>query len=821
MKSTSEPWQSNSREDLSVMVTPENLAYVIYTSGSTGKPKGVQIPRRALINTLWCMREWLQLKSADALLAVTTISFDIAGIDVWLPLLVGARCVIASQTKAIDGQQLREMIERHDVKFLQATPVTWRLLLAADWQGKPDLTAVCTGEAMPREVAAQLRPLVGRLWNLYGPTETTIWSTGFLVEKGDEPILIGRPIANTQCYVLDEQRQPVPAGVVGELYIGGDGLARGYLNRPELTEEKFVPSPFAPGKRMYRTGDLARYRVDANIECLGRTDHQVKIRGYRIELGEIESVLESHPGIRQSVVVAREDRPGDIRLVAYFVPCGTTVPDRGELRALLKQILPDYMVPADYAVLDSIPVTPNGKVDRLALRVPEPTAFPDKAGYVAPQDEYESLICEAWADVLGLKRVGIRENFFDLGGHSLLAVQLMLQLQEIIPGEPLPLRAVLEAPTVEKFAAWLRNRKANERQFLVRMRPGSSERLPFFSVHGAGGSVLELRALAIALPADIPFYCFEDKGLDGSTPFESIEEAAHCYIDEVRRVQPHGPYCLGGHCYGGLVAFETARMLKELGERVAALVLIDTFNPAFLRSLPKRWRLFDNGRFYIQRTAWHFRKMFARPAGDWLGHISERLNSLRDQNLKRIMEANISSRKQFAPKPYNGRVLIFRSGDLHLRQDDDYYLGWESVLRGGIERFEIGEDHASILEQPAVQLIAAKLDAKLKELTIETRQVRVFSTNKSNLGSLSNPTLPTTLRALRVRPVSCFPLQTARAAGFVRAAPPNLGRPTENSGRCRNQIPSHARFLRWRGLTLSERSHSSQTVRADNGHAPR
>ena len=742
-------WQSNSRENPSVAVTPENLAYVIYTSGSTGKPKGVPIRRQALTNILWSMKEWLKLGTGQATLATTTISFDIAGLEVWLPLLVGGRVVVVSRETAVNGEELAVIMKQQDIRLAQATPVTWRLLLSSGWSGKFDLVAICGGEAMPQEVAAQLRPLVGRLWNFYGPTETTIWSTGFLVEKGNEPVLIGRPVANTQCYILDDQRQPVPVGVVGELYIGGDGLARGYLNRPELTEEKFVPNPFVPGKRMYRTGDLARYRADGNIECLGRTDHQVKLRGYRIELGEIESVLESHPGVRQCIVVAREDRPGDTQLVAYVVPSGMAVPDRGELRALLKQNLPDYMVPGDYVVLDSIPVTPNGKVDRLALPAPLPSASLDDASYLAPQDAYEELICKAWADVLGLKRVGIRDNFFDLGGHSLLAVQLMLRLQEIIPGEPLPLRAVLEAPTVERFAAWLRNHKANERQLLVRIRPGTSERPPFFSVHGAGVYVLDMRALAMALPADLPFYCFEDKGLDGSTPFESIEEAARCYIDEIRQVQPHGPYYLGGACYGGIVAFEMARKLEELGEPVAALVLIDTLNPAHVRSLSKRQRLSRNIRFYTRRTAWHARRILTQPPGEWLGYISGPLKHFRDgmlnpakasaildeervsyipsnpigEILKRIMRANLSAARKFLPRPYNGSALIFRAGDRFLRQYDDYCLGWESVVRGGIECVEIeGCGHESILCQPAVQLVAEKLDAKFMELSGRDRE---------------------------------------------------------------------------------------------------
>ena len=444
-------WQANSRGNLSVPVTPENLAHVIYTSGSTGRPKGVEIPRGALTNILWCMRHWLQLKSGDTLLAVTTISFDIAGMEVWVPLLVGARCVIASRASAGDGQRLREMIERWQVSFLQATPVTWQLLLAAGWPGKPDLTTVCTGEAMPRELAAQLRPLTGRLWNLYGPTETTIWSTGWLVENDGGPVLIGRPVANTQCYILDDQREPVPIGVIGELYISGDGLARGYLNRPELTEEKFVPNPFVPGKQMYRTGDLALCRGDGNIECLGRIDRQVKIRGFRIELGEIESALKQHTGINQCVVIAREDHPGHKRLVAYIVPVDQQrAPDTAELREFLKQKLPDYMVPAVFSILDGFPLTPNGKIDHKALLVARcsTSELEQVQPSVSPNTLLELHLQKIWESVLDVGTVGTQDNFFDLGGHSLLAVRLVSEINKALNAS-LTLQIFFTSPTID------------------------------------------------------------------------------------------------------------------------------------------------------------------------------------------------------------------------------------------------------------------------------------------------------------------------------------------------------------------------------------
>jgi amino acid adenylation domain-containing protein len=722
-------------------VNPEDLAYVLFTSGSTGRPKGVEISHRAVINFLNSMREVPGISEQDTLLSVTTLSFDIFGLEIWLPLTSGAKVVIAPEELTRDGRALAALMRQSGATVVQATPSTWRLLSGSGWEGNPHLKIMCGGEAWPSELAEQLLPMCASLWNMYGPTETTIWSAVHQVHTG-MPVLIGHPIANTEFYVVDSHLQPMPVGVPGELLIGGEGVARRYLNRPELTAEKFIADPFRTetGSRLYRTGDLVRYRADGNLEFLGRIDQQVKMRGFRIELGEIESVLHSHAAVCEAVVVMREER--EKQLIAYVVLAGETSCTAGELRDYLKQKLPAYMVPADYVVLDSIPVTPNGKVDRLALRAPEPSAFPDDGSYLPPRDAYESLICGAWVDVLGLKRVGIRDNFFELGGHSLLAVQLMLRLQEIIPGEPLPLRAVLEAPTVERFAAWLRNHKAGERQFLVRVRPGISERLPFFSVHGAGGNVLDMRALAMALPADLPFYCFEDKGVDGSTPFESIEEAARCYIDEIRQVQPHGPYYLGGWCYGGIVAFEMARRLEELGEPVATLVLIDTLNPAFVRSLSKGQRLLRNVWFYMRRTVLHARKSFSQPPGDLLGYIRGPLKHFRDDMLdpskalaihdeemvssiasnpigeivKRMMRANLSARRKFEPKPYNGSALIFRASGRYLYQYDEPCLGWGSVVRGGIECSEIEGDHETILDQPTVHLVAEKLEAKLKEL---------------------------------------------------------------------------------------------------------
>ncbi|MGA2183679.1 MAG: amino acid adenylation domain-containing protein [Bryobacteraceae bacterium] len=408
-------------------VPAHQLAYVLYTSGSTGKPKGVEIEHRALTNFLWSMRREPGISAADRLLAVTTLSFDIAGLELYLPLIAGAEVVIASHDTTRDGKELMSLIERAGITIMQATPTTWKLLLEAGWMGNPKLKMLCGGEELTRELANELVPRGASLWNMYGPTETTIWSAVHQVTAGDGPVSIGRPIANTQMYVLDEHGQPTAAGVPGELCIAGDGLARGYRKRPELTEKKFVSDPFAgsPSARMYRTGDLARHLPDGRLLCLGRLDNQVKIRGYRIELGEIESALLGEPAVRDGAVIVRQDQPGDKRLVAYIVAAQRNAFDATALRDALAKRLPDYMVPGILVALDSLPLTPNGKIDRRALgALPPPSAAVREDRYVAPRTEPEKVLASVWQQVLKVQRVGIDDDLFTLGADSIHLFQI-------------------------------------------------------------------------------------------------------------------------------------------------------------------------------------------------------------------------------------------------------------------------------------------------------------------------------------------------------------------------------------------------------------
>ena len=451
-----EDWPEISKEageNLSAANTPQNLAYVIYTSGSTGKPKGVQLEHRNVVNFLRSVQRYVGLTQEDVFLGVASMSFDASVLDFFLPLTVGARLVVVSREVLMDGHALAHVMHARDVTAMHATPSTWRMLLEAGWSGTDRLKILSGGEALPWEQAQELLKRSGVLWNLYGPTETAVYSAIHQVRSGDGTVLIGRPIANTQIYLLDSRLQPVPAGVPGELFIGGAGVARGYLNRPELTAERFIADPFSPtlGCRLYRTGDLARYREDGSLQYLGRLDFQVKIRGFRIELEEIETVLSGHSGIQQAVVVAAENVPGNKRLVAYLI-ARDTGPGAAELRESLKQKLPEYMVPSAFIYLEKMPLSASGKVDRKTLQVmgagdrQEP-----ETAYIEPGTPTEELVAAIWADVLNVEGVGVHDNFFDLGGHSLLATRIISRLRHSFQIE-LPLRALFECPTVAALA---------------------------------------------------------------------------------------------------------------------------------------------------------------------------------------------------------------------------------------------------------------------------------------------------------------------------------------------------------------------------------
>jgi amino acid adenylation domain-containing protein len=441
---------SMSRENPDSEVQSHNLAYVIFTSGSTGRPKGVQIEHRSLVNFLQSMARELGLSANDILVAVTTFSFDIAGLEIFLPLIAGACVVIAGHEIALDGRALRQLLQDSNATAMQATPITWRILLESGWQGREGLKVLCGGEAMPPELAREMIPRCSTLWNLYGPTETTIWSTVSRVRSVENRIAIGRPIANTQVYIVDDQLRQIPAGATGELLIGGEGLARGYLNQPELTAERFIPNPFNPDltSRLYKTGDLCRFRHDGAIEYLGRTDNQVKIRGYRIELGDIEAALETHPLVKQAVAKMVEGPPREKSIVGYVVAPGV---ETYELRTYLTERLPRYMLPSLFVKLAELPLTPNRKVDRNALPIPQGANTLAGDHHLSPREGMEKRLAEFVAGLLGLERVEANDNFFLIGGNSLFCTQLIARILNDL-GVELPMRCVVESPTTEQLA---------------------------------------------------------------------------------------------------------------------------------------------------------------------------------------------------------------------------------------------------------------------------------------------------------------------------------------------------------------------------------
>jgi aspartate racemase len=761
--------QEASAENLNSGVTSEKAAYILYTSGSTGKPKGVPVLHRGLTNFLTSMQQTPGLAQDDVLLAVTTLSFDIAGLELYLPLITGARVVIAEREVAAEGARLAQKISACGATVMQATPATWRMLLDAGWQGNPRMKILCGGEVLPRELADQLLDRCGSLWNLYGPTETTIWSTVQRVER-TKPITIGRPIANTTIYILDAHLQPVPIGVPGDLYIGGEGVARGYLNRPELTAARFIRDPFAndPNARMYMTGDVARYLPDGQIDYLGRSDDQVKVRGFRIELGEIESALCQHPGIHQAVVVAHEFQAGDKRLVAYVLPASAAMPSSGELRTFLRERLPDYMVPSLFMPVAQFPLTPNGKIDRRALPRPDQNPIEPRAR-ILPRNDLEKRLAAIWEQVLNVRPIGVQDDFFDLGGHSLLGVKLFAQIEKVF-GKRLALGTLFQASTIEQLAQILPQPDNVLGSSLVTIQPKGTHP-PFYCVHEYDGNVLYYRDLAARMGEDYPFIGLQAQGLNGKQmPLESFEEIAAHYIKEIQAFQPNGPYFLGGSSLGGMVAFEMAQQLVAQGQRVALLALFDTWSPGYLKLLKLP---------LPQVVSRHTEALSRLTLGEQIAYVCERArsrlnlsdwlmkhyNRLRWQTKKSVCrlyvalgrplptplanfytgEKMVQALNKYVPKPYPGRVTFFLAQnrprtyyhDPGLSKDSliaagfcssknvdavwaqVYPLGWGALAQGGLDVIQVPGTHAFIVREPYAKFLATELRRCIDQAGLE------------------------------------------------------------------------------------------------------
>jgi len=712
---------------------PANLAYIIYTSGSTGHPKGVQIEHRAFMNFICGIRRRLGIRAEDSVLAVTTPCFDICGLDFWLPLTVGARVVLLSRETVLSGKRLAEAIEKQGT-ILQTVPAVWRMLLRSGWKGAPHLKMLIGGEGWPRELAEELLQNGGELWNLYGPTETAVWATAEQIVKSEKgPVSIGRPLDNVTVYILDEDRQPVPVGVPGELWIGGDGVSRGYWNRPELTAANFVTDLFSsrPLARMYRTGDLARWLPDGRIECLGRIDFQVKVRGFRIELGEVEEAMRAFPAVRQAVVAVVRAENGENELAGYFTEAPGAEVNVSALRAQLKTGLPEYMVPSFFMRLKEVPLSPNGKVNRRALPEPDTAAAGVLTDYAPPETPEQWALVRIWREVLHRDRIGIHDNFFELGGHSLLAAQMIEKISEA--GYDLTVDQLFRFPTVAAMSAALHSSvvripEAEERwECLSVLNAGELNRVPLFFLHTAPGDVLMYASLIHRLPAWQPCYGFQSVGLaDPGRAHRSIREMAAYYNDLLTEFYPSGPYMLCGWCFGGTLAQEMAVQLRAQGREVALLALFDTWT----HPPESRWRrlAYHYRRFRLFRTLPQAaQKEFLRKrAFSRLEHLLRTENIQQELQVKmvhgvlkergEVYRINLESSMRHRSRYYPGEVHVFRPDTLDGQFLPDLPLGW-SVLAAEQQVYLIPGDHRALMHEPNVRVLAERLTQWIENWT--------------------------------------------------------------------------------------------------------
>ncbi|WP_326786367.1 non-ribosomal peptide synthetase [Streptomyces sp. NBC_00151] len=693
---------------------PSDLAYILYTSGSTGRPKGVAIPHHALTNLLLAMRDDTGFTASDSLLAVTTISFDIAGLELYMPLVAGGRVIVCDSATAADGAALAARIDDSGATWMQATPTSWRMLRDAGWKGCARLNVLCGGEELPLDLAEFLAGRVASLRNVYGPTETTVWSTAGRVDPSSG-IDIGAPLANTRLHVLDPQGRDVEPGVPGELWIGGDGLALGYWDRPELTAERFVTGlPAAPDWRLYRTGDRARWTSDGRLLHHGRLDNQVKLRGYRIELSEVEAVLGAVDGVSTAVVVVRDDR-----LVAYLVAEPGTELRTADVKSAAAVSLPPYMVPGIVMVLDELPLTANKKIDR--NRLPEPVVS-SGAGFEQPRDATEIVLARMWTEILGISQVGIHDNFFDVGGHSLLAVRLSAAVRAEWDVE-IPISDMLRQGTIAELAAIVRSGgQGTSRTPVVTLREGTAGRRPVFLFHPFGGTVFCYVELTHHLPPGRPVLAVEAPGIQNEGEAEiSVEAMATRYIEYLREIQPAGPYALGGWCFGGVIGYEVACQLRAEGEEIEFLIGIDSRAPVE-DNIPESADDSTILSWFARDLAVPAGKTLDIPADDLraLGgdaafdHILQRAAAIgvlaEDADRAQILRyfeaylANGIALQTYLPEPAEVDLVLLRAAD----EPAEYgpRLGWEALIKGSLNVMDVPGDHNSVMYPPHAETAA-------------------------------------------------------------------------------------------------------------------
>ena len=739
-----------SAENPGVKVDPWNLAYVIYTSGSTGKPKGVGIVHENASVLMHWAREVYTKEELDGVLASTSICFDLSVFEIFVPLSWGGKVLLGRN--ALDLPQWKGTDK---VKLVNTVPSAIGELVRM--KGIPDSvkTINLAGEALHRSLVEQIyeQRNIARVCNLYGPSEDTTYSTYAGLKREDGGVTIGRPIAKTRIYVLDREFQPAPAGVAGELYIAGSGLARGYLNRPDLTAERFVPNPFADGgaggaggQRMYKTGDKARWNRNGELEFLGRFDHQVKLRGFRIELGEIESALLRHPGVQEAVVMVREVAPRDKRLVAYVVTSMALSSGGDELKKHIQDSLPEYMVPSHVVRLDKMPLTPNGKMNRAALPLPDRALARTARRYAPPRDAMQEKLVRLWEELLVARPIGIEDDFFEIGGHSMLATRLIAKIQQQT-GRNLPLAAVFDGPTIQQISQLLRQApEAPSWSPLVPIQPGG-QNPPLFIVHSADGDLRSYAALGASLAPDQPLYGLRSRSTNPDlAPHGELEAMAAEYAGAIRAFRPAGPYFIGGWSSGGVIAFEIAKQLRQQGQDVASVVLIDAPVLAGAPADEKSSRARAVKQFIEELGLMET----LRPSWDEIGALppTAQLNRLWSEAAKagviahelpftdfrrrfESFKTSLEIALNYSGGPYQGRVALFKSGKFSENGNSgeaqggsagpDSARGWGRLAAGGVEVHETPGDHFSMLQEPHVKALALGLrDLIAQSLAVET-----------------------------------------------------------------------------------------------------
>lgn len=736
--------KQQSIENPAVKVLSHDPIYVIYTSGSTGKPKGVVIPHYAVINHHYAIIDRIKIQERDALFSVATVSFDPSVLDFFLPLMLGAKVIVAEQAIVADAFLLKKRIDDSRPTLMQATPATWRMLLTADWKGSPDLKILTGGEGLTEGLSNELMSHSAEVWNIYGPTETTIWSTAEKIEK-ERPfhtdyLSVGKPLNNTRIYILDEFMQAVPIGFAGEVYIGGVGVApKGYFKRETLTQEKFIPIPPhllsdevkshpLHSKQFYRTGDIARYLPTGDIEYLRRSDGQVKIRGFRIELGEIESAVSQLPGVSQAVIIVREDQKDNKSLAAYVILDEGISVDVLAFRKQLAARLPEYMVPTTFTEMQEFPLTATLKISRSKLPVPQACSLGIAVQYVAPSTKMESRLTEIWSDVLKFSPIGVHDSFFDIGGHSLVAVSLMARIEKEI-GKRLPLSVLLENATIHSLAQLLEDEKKTEQTWnsLIPVRSTGTKE-PIYIVHGAGLHVMLFRTLGEHIGDDRPVYALQAQGLNGEAePLESIEEIAAHYVTQLLEHNPNGPYALGGYSFGGIIALEMAKQLRAQGKKIAFLGMFDTMIHHSLtedntRGVSKKLQ------YSLKKYSWEFLNFLKAPVANYryrlfsvkrsISRLQYRLGLQKQEEdtfASQVDKANFTAFFNYKITPYAGTVHLFRAKEKRFYLNDFEHLGWQPYAKEIIIE-EVEGDHINLFDGENGKAFAVSLRGYLDEL---------------------------------------------------------------------------------------------------------